>query len=33
VEPKGRRKQPEINEGFAALKTGAPVRQVIDFSA
>jgi S-(hydroxymethyl)glutathione dehydrogenase/alcohol dehydrogenase len=29
----GRLKLAEINEGFAALKSGAPVRQVIDFSA
>jgi S-(hydroxymethyl)glutathione dehydrogenase/alcohol dehydrogenase len=29
----GRLKLSEINEGFAALKTGAPVRQVIDFAA
>jgi len=29
----GRIKLAEINEGFAALKSGAPVRQVIDFAA
>jgi S-(hydroxymethyl)glutathione dehydrogenase / alcohol dehydrogenase len=29
----GRLKLEEINEGFAALKSGAPVRQLIDFSA
>src|SRR6516162_5245309 len=29
----GRIKLGEINEGFAALKSGAPVRQVIDFAA
>jgi S-(hydroxymethyl)glutathione dehydrogenase / alcohol dehydrogenase len=29
----GRIKLSEINEGFAALKSGAPVRQVIDFAA
>ena len=29
----GRIKLDKINEGFAALKTGAPVRQVIDFAA
>jgi len=29
----GRIKLADINEGFAALKSGAPVRQVIDFAA
>ena len=29
----GRIKLAQINEGFAALKSGAPVRQVIDFAA
>ncbi len=29
----GRIKLSEINEGFAALKSGAPVRQLIDFAA
>jgi S-(hydroxymethyl)glutathione dehydrogenase/alcohol dehydrogenase len=29
----GRIKLAEINDGFAALKSGAPVRQVIDFAA
>jgi S-(hydroxymethyl)glutathione dehydrogenase / alcohol dehydrogenase len=29
----GRIKLDQINEGFAALKSGAPVRQVIDFAA
>jgi S-(hydroxymethyl)glutathione dehydrogenase / alcohol dehydrogenase len=29
----GRIKLGEINEGFAALKSGAPVRQLIDFAA
>jgi S-(hydroxymethyl)glutathione dehydrogenase / alcohol dehydrogenase len=29
----GRIKLDQINEGFAALKSGAPVRQVIDFGA
>jgi S-(hydroxymethyl)glutathione dehydrogenase / alcohol dehydrogenase len=29
----GRIKLAEINEGFTALKSGAPVRQVIDFAA
>jgi S-(hydroxymethyl)glutathione dehydrogenase/alcohol dehydrogenase len=29
----GRLKLDQINEGFAALKSGAPVRQVIDFAA
>jgi Zn-dependent alcohol dehydrogenase len=28
----GRLKLGEINEGFAALKSAAPVRQLIDFS-
>jgi Zn-dependent alcohol dehydrogenase len=29
----GRLKLAEINEGFAALKSGSPVRQLIDFGA
>jgi S-(hydroxymethyl)glutathione dehydrogenase/alcohol dehydrogenase len=29
----GRIKLAEINDGFAALKSGGPVRQVIDFAA
>jgi Zn-dependent alcohol dehydrogenase len=29
----GRIKLGEINEGFAALKSAAPVRQLIDFAA
>jgi S-(hydroxymethyl)glutathione dehydrogenase/alcohol dehydrogenase len=29
----GRIQLGQINEGFAALKSGAPVRQVIDFAA
>jgi S-(hydroxymethyl)glutathione dehydrogenase/alcohol dehydrogenase len=29
----GRIKLDQVNEGFAALKSGAPVRQVIDFAA
>jgi len=29
----GRLKLSEIKDGFAALKSGAPVRQVIDFAA
>jgi hypothetical protein len=29
----GRLKLAEINEGFAALKSAAPVRQPIDFGA
>jgi len=29
----GRLKLEQVNEGFAALKSGAPVRQLIDFAA
>ena len=29
----GRIRLDEINQGFAALKSGAPVRQLIDFTA
>jgi S-(hydroxymethyl)glutathione dehydrogenase/alcohol dehydrogenase len=29
----GRIKLEQINDGFAALKSGAPVRQVIQFAA
>ena len=29
----GKLKLDEINDGFAALKSGAPVRQLIDFAA
>ena len=29
----GRIKLEQINDGFAALKSGAPVRQLIDFAA